>query len=329
MTQNVFFTSLVCCLLLIGGPPGVMPPYRADSTSVPQVVPAIDSITSHGDAVGAGRALLIESTGIRLGKGELREPLGLDVDNRGFVYVADAMAGTVFRYTRAGESVEFGRPTRFPSLYPIDIAAFDPYIYVLDYIENKVLRYDYKGAYLDILLSFAGFERIHPVSLTVDDGGRVVTTDIENHTLTVWSPLLDVEFSLGEYGWTEGSFDRPMKAVVMPDGRYAVAEAGNRRIQLFSAAGRYETSWVAPDSVPFSKPRYLCVDRVGNCFVADPTAGRVSVFSREGDFLAAIDSIAGEPVSPAACACAWDDYLYVADLRSRSILVFRLRYLPE
>ncbi len=329
MTQNVFSTTLVFLLILFDGSIGLTPRQCADTTLMRAVTPDGDSLAVHRHAVDVPGGLRIEATGVRLGTGELREPLGLDVDNRGFVFVADAMAGKVFRYTRAGESIEFGRPSRFTSFYPIDIAAFGPYVYVLDYIENRVLRFDYKGAYLDILLSFTEYERMHPVSITTDEGGRIVTTDVENHTLSVWSPLLDLEFSLGEYGWMEGDFDRPMKAVVLPDGRLAVVETGNRRLQLFSAAGGYEASWTAPDSVSFRTPRYVCFDRAGNTFVADATAGRVIVFSRDGEAVAAIDSFDGEPISPAACACDWNDYLYVADLHSRSVLVFRLRYFPE
>ena len=138
-----------------------------------------------------------------------------------------------------------------------------------------------------------------------------------------------MEFSLGEYGWMEGDFDRPMKAVVMPDGRLAVVEAGNRRIQLFSAAGAYETTWTAPDSARFQSPRYACVDRIGNGFIADTKGGRIVIFSQEGIFLGTIDSFAGGPIAPAACAYDWNDYLYVADLRSRSVLIFRLHYVPE
>jgi hypothetical protein len=238
------------------------------------------------------------------------------------------MTGKVFRFTRDGESLEFGRPSRLTSFYPIDVAAFGPYIYVLDYDGNTVQRYDYRGAYLDILLSFAEYERMHPVSLTSGAGGRLMTTDIENHSLTVWTPLLDVEFSLGEYGWAEGDFNRPMKAVVMSDGRIAVADTDNRRVQIFTAAGAVETSWSAPDSCAFRAPRYLCLDRAGNLFIADAKAERVYLFTEEGAFSMAIDSFGSDPIKPAACAVGWNGHLYVADLRSRSVLVYRLLYLP-
>jgi DNA-binding beta-propeller fold protein YncE len=328
MSHNVICTAALICLFLLEGLHAATTFRHDDLTWTPDASPVDRSATASGDTCAVHGGLSVESTGIRLGTGELREPLGLDVDDRGYVYVADAMTGKVFRYTRNGESVEFGKPSRFAAFYPIDVAAFGPYIYVLDYDGNAVLRYDYRGAYLDILLSFEEYERMRPVSLTSDKGGRIVTTDIENHVLTVWSPLLDVEFSLGEYGWMEGDFNRPMKAAGMPDGRIAVADTDNKRIQIFSAAGAFEAAWAVPDSLSIRTPRYICVDRIGNIFVADTKAERIFVLTKEGGFSMTIDSFDGDSISPAACAVDWNGYLFVADLRSRSVLMYRLHYLP-
>lgn len=328
MSHNVVCTAALICLFLLESLHAATL-FPHDDLAQATTASTVDQpATSSGDTCAVHEGLSVESTGIRLGKGELREPLGLDVDDRGYVYVADAMTGKVFRYASNGESVEFSRPSRYAAFYPIDVTAFGPYIYVLDYDENAVLRYDYRGAYLDILLSFEEYERMHPVSLTSDRGGRIVTTDAENHALTVWSPLLDVEFSLGEYGWMEGDFNRPMKAAGMPDGRIAVADTDNRRIQIFSAAGAFETAWTAPDSLSIQTPRYICVDRVGNVFVADTKAGRIFVLTKEGGFSMTIDSFDGDSISPAACAVDWNGRLFVADLRSRSVLMYRLHYLP-
>jgi tripartite motif-containing protein 71 len=282
---------------------------------------------SHSGAKPEGSVKLgVEPAGVRFGVGELREPLGLSVDVHGFVYVADAMTGKVFRYSPGGESVEFERPSLSASLYPIDVAVYGSYVYVLDYAENRILRYDREGSYLDILLSFSEYERMHPVSITIGRGGRIVTTDIENQTLTIWTPLLDIELSEGEFGWAEGSFDRPMKAVIMPDDRVAIVESGNRRVQLFSPSGRYESILSLPEDRAFRSPRAISADQSGNIFVADAEAGRIFIFSTRGEFILDIDSFESEAISPAALAVGWNDLLYVADLRSRSVLVYHLLY---
>jgi hypothetical protein len=50
----------------------------------------------------------------------------------------------------------------------------------------------------------------------------------------------------------------------------------------------------------------------------------VVVFSAEGSYLFDIDSFSGSAIAPAAAARGWNGALYVADLKSRSILVYRL-----
>ncbi|MBN1163522.1 MAG: hypothetical protein JXB45_03010 [Candidatus Krumholzibacteriota bacterium] len=295
--------------------------------------PVSPAAAAPGDSVHAvsppAVELRIKSLDTSFGKEELREPLGLCADPRGYVYVADAMAGKIFRYSPGGESVEFEQPPLDASIYPIDAAVFGSFIYVLDYAQNRVLRYDYRGAYLDILISFTEYERMRPNSLTCGPGGNMVVTDIENHRVTVFSPLLDIDISIGEFGLDAGSLNKPFKTAVLPDEGYVVAEVGNRRAQIFSPAGRYEKTLILPGGREFSVPRSVCADRSGNIFIADTKAGRISVFSLSGDYLFDIDSCREREIAPSSAAIGWDDVLYVADLKSRSILLYKLIYSPK
>lgn len=271
--------------------------------------------------------LKIEPRGSRLGKGELREPLGISVDPRGVIYVADAMAGKVFRFTDDGESTEFEAPAGFGSIYPIDVAGSGTFVYVLDYASNKVLRFDYRGAYLDVLISFEEYDDLKPVSMTLEPGGRISLTDIQAHSVTIMNPLLDIELQIGEYGWSPGFFDRPMKSVIMPDGRIAVTDMGNKRVQVFSPSGAFLDT-LGTVSNEICSPRSICADDRGNLFLADTECRSILVFSAEGKLESSIDSYMGSPIYPAALSVGLEDILYVADLRSRSIISYRLIY-PE
>ncbi|MCX5752528.1 MAG: NHL repeat-containing protein [Candidatus Krumholzibacteria bacterium] len=274
-------------------------------------------------------ALRIEETGLRFGAGDLREPTGIAVDQRGAVYVADAMAGKVFRYTPDSVSLEFERPPNNAAFYPIDVAVQQSFVLVLDYSQNKLLRYDSRGAYLDVLLSFDVFDRVRPVSLTGGPGGRIITADVANHAVVLWTPLLDRELTIGEFGWSPGRFNAPRKAAFLPNQGLVVVESGNRRLQFFSPSGRYERIVQPSSEKPFVSPRSVEVDNAGTIFVCDSEQGRVSVFTAEGARVTDIDSFSGEAISPAAAAAGWDGALYVADLKSRSVLVYRLFYPRE
>jgi len=268
--------------------------------------------------------LRAERLEIVLGAGDLREPLGLAVDDRGFVLVADAMAGKVYRYSKDGTAVEFEVPHLDAGFYPIDVAAQGTLVYVLDYAGNRILRYEYKGAYLDVLLDFSLFSRMKPASLTISTGGRLLTTDLEKHTVTVWSPLLDIEIQTGEYGWADGSFEKPVKAALFGDEKIAVAEFGNSRVQILGGSGGFEGYASLAGGAEMKSPRYVCGGLDGYLFVADPGTGLVYGFTPSLEHVLTIGE--GEEIRPSAVAASWDHHLYVADLKTRSILVYRLDY---
>jgi DNA-binding beta-propeller fold protein YncE len=268
--------------------------------------------------------LRIEETGVRFGSLDLREPTGVGVDFQGYVYVADAMAGKVFRYAPDGASLEFGEPPDKPAFYPIDVAVLESFVLVLDYSGNRLLRYDANGSYLDVLIAFDQFDHVRPVSVTAGSGGSLITADVTSHTVVLWTPLLDPELTIGEFGWGAGRFNEPRKGAFLPGRGIVVVESGGRRLQFFSPSGSYEGTAQPPAAVPFVSPRSVSVGPGGAIFVCDPDGGRISVFSAGGTYVTAVDSFAGNAIAPAAAAVGWNGKLYVADLKSRSILVYRL-----
>ncbi len=310
------------------------PAPRASCSTPPRSAP-LNPLTHANDSTAFPsisdtlRAFRIEETAVRFGAGDLREPTGIAVDARGAVYVSDAMAGKVFGYTPDGASLEFERPPNNAAFYPIDVAVQESFVLVLDYSQNRLLRYDSRGAYLDVLLSFDVFDRVRPVSLTGGPGGRIITVDVVNHAVVLWTPLLDRELTIGEFGWGPGRFNAPRKAAFLPNQGIVVAETGNRRLQLFSPSGRYERVVQPSPEKSFISPRSVEVDHAGTIFVCDSEQGRVSVFTARGEHVTDIDSCSGKAISPAAAAAGWDGALYVADLKSRSVLVYRLHYPRE
>ena len=284
---------------------------------------ALQPVYASSDSVSTIILTPLES---RLGEEQLREPLGLAVDNDGFVYTTDAMTGKVFRFAQDGSYIEFENPALDAAFYPIDLSLNGPFVYILDYSGNRILRYDRQGAYMDILISFGNIEGMRPVSLTGGNGGRFLTTDFENHGMAVWNSFLDLELNWNDFGWGEGSLDRPAKAAMLPDERIVVSELGNRRVQLFSPSGAYESLLQVPEHPGYKSPRSVSTDQEGYIFVADTDGGTVYIFDPKAKYIQKIDSYLSNKIAPSAVAAGWDDHLYIADIRSHSILVFKMVY---
>ena len=86
----------------------------------------------------------------------------------------------------------------------------------------------------------------------------------------------------------------------------------------------YEPRIALSGGEEMKSPRYVCGGLDGYLFVADPGTGLVYAFTPSLDHVLTIGR--GEGIRPSAVAASWDFRLYVADLKTRSILVYRLDY---
>lgn len=94
----------------------------------------------------------------------------------------------------------------------------------------------------------------------------------------------------GDLGAFPGQMLAPLAFDVTDDGRFVIVDAGNSRVQVFDAEGRYVTTWGSAGS---DAGRFnfgggqsvrdfvgsVAVDAAGYIYVADPGNGRVQVFS--------------------------------------------------
>jgi len=83
----------------------------------------------------------------------------------------------------------------------------------------------------------------------------------------------------GEPGQANGQFSTPHAVWVMADGRVAVADRENDRVQIFSADGAHLESWY-----DHHKPMALVTDNTGNLLVTDQVP-RLTLLSPDGVLL--------------------------------------------
>ncbi|NOX90892.1 MAG: hypothetical protein GXP18_00140 [Gammaproteobacteria bacterium] len=193
--------------------------------------------------------LLKALTGI---KGEDRvfaKPFGVAAKN-GLVVVTDTVLrqGFIFNLRRQ-KLYPLGRMGKKGVLSkPLGVAiGVDSQIYIADVSAKKVIVYDAFGMHLGDIGDFGDLDR--PVDVAVSaDGKRVYIMDAggidsRRHRVVVYSAEGVKLFEFGWRGDGAGEFNLPTQVEVAPDGTVYVLDAGNFRVQVFSAEGQFQRAW--------------------------------------------------------------------------------------
>jgi DNA-binding beta-propeller fold protein YncE len=224
-------------------------------------------------------------------EGRLQKPLGIAVDGRQRVYVADAVGRRVVVYDRFGLYLRaMGGPDLLAK--PTDVAV------------------DTNGS------------RVY----VVDTGG----IDSDHHAVVAYDEAGGRLFEIGGRGSEPGRFNLPVAAAVAADGTLFVLDAGNFRVQAFSPDGRHLRSWggVGRTFGRFARPKGIAVDGSGVVYVVDAAFGNVQAFDTNGRLLLPFGHLSQED-APGAYALPTDvatdetGRVYVLDQLFRKIDVIR------
>lgn len=167
-------------------------------------------------------------------------------------------------------------------------------VYVADATLRKVFVYDSLGLHQLTIGSAAELHR--PTGVAVNaDGSRIYVidradNDSDRHRVVVYGADGKMLAEMGRRGRGEGEFNVPVQAVVGPDGKLHVLDAGNFRVQTFDAEGRYLRSMgrAGAGLGQFARPRGLACDDEGRLYVTDGAFGNVQVFNENGELLLVI-----------------------------------------
>lgn len=227
------------------------------------------------------------------GAGQLRMPMGLDVDGAGNVYVVDNSARLVQVFdgngrhlrTLAGDGQSFSRPSG--------------------------IAVDAKG------------ERIY----VVDTGG----VDTDKHRVRVLDAqtgqhLLD----FGTRGTGPGEFNLPRDVTIGNDGLLYVVDGGNFRVQIFQPDGSFVRTFgaIGRQGGQFSRPKEAATDAEGNVYIVDSAFGNFQIFTPEGELLLSVGSRSerdglAKYMLPSGIALDGDGRVYIADQFFRKVDVYR------
>ncbi len=225
--------------------------------------------------------------------GKLRIPVGIDIDKKGRVYVADARQQRVFVYDLKGKFITaIGDPDGPGKLErPAGIALNEKNgrLYIVDVMDHRVKVYSIKdGEFL---------------------------------------------FAFGKRGRGEGEFNFPTNiAVDRRNGNVAVVDTMNFRVQIFDSEGQFLRTFGKLGIVPgtFARPKGIGIDSEGHIYVADAAFNNIQIFDDKGRILLFIGKFGTRPGEfnlPAGLYVDRGDRIYVADSMNRRIQVFQ--YISE
>lgn len=227
----------------------------------------------------------------RRGDGVLKKPMGVAMDNRNWIYIADVSDNVVKVYDplglfirQLGEKGEFSRP-------------------------------------VDVAVSPSG-DRVY----VVDSGG--ISSD--KHQVTIFDGEGNWLKTFGKRGSGEGEFNLPISAAVGPDGTLYVLDAGNFRVQSFDRDGVFLSAWgkVGRGLGEFARPRGIAVDSDGNVYITDAAFRNFQIFTPSGQLLMplggpGLEDKPGQFVLPAGIAIDETNRIYVVDQLLNKIEVIR------
>lgn len=158
----------------------------------------------------------------------------------------------------------------------------DGSLYVADFYNHRVQQLNAGGAFVRQWGTTGqpgrgDGEMRYPTGVALTSAGSLIVADAYNNRIQTFAPdgsfvrAWGGPFAMGLPGPLNGWFHEAIGVSVLPDGRIAVADFFNNRIQIFSADGKFLTSFGTRGSGAgqFHNPIAVAAGPDGSLFVAD------------------------------------------------------------
>ncbi|TAK26291.1 MAG: hypothetical protein EPO26_00310 [Chloroflexota bacterium] len=134
----------------------------------------------------------------------------------------------------------------------------------------------------------------------------------------------------GGPGSAPGQFDQPAGLALDSAGNVYVVEVGNNRVQKFTNAGGFVTTWGGYDGTgvvdgKFLQPGHIAIDNADNVYVSDGNSNRIEKYTASGALLLGFGSAGtgdGQFNGPRGVAVATSGDVYVVDTGNHRIQKF-------
>ena len=170
------------------------------------------------------------------GDGKFMQHIGVAVDSKGNVYVADSGNHRIQKFESDGTYLTQWRLSIVNRMTPSAIAVdSENNVFVADTDDDRILKFDNEGKLLtewgENDWKPGGFQR--PLGVAVDHEGNVYVADTDNHRIQKFDANGTFLTTWGSHGHEDGQFSYPHDVAVDHSGHVYVMDSGNNRIQKF------------------------------------------------------------------------------------------------
>jgi DNA-binding beta-propeller fold protein YncE len=246
----------------------------------------------------AFRGIILDET---IGAVKLSQPLGLDLDPDGNLYIADTGNDRILKCNQRGELLRetggFGFD-REQFDRPVDVWAGNGLdVFVVDYNNQRLERYDkdlnYISSYFPDEAQDESLQFGYPTAVGFSANGEIFLADHEFNRVLRIDSFGKPKASFGDFNWGEGRLSRPAKILITPP--------------LFQKGVK---------------------ERRGEIFVSDSTADAIIAFDDFGNFVQRIgEGILRDPAGMAGLRAAGsgqraNDLVLAADRGNHRVVCF-------
>jgi len=307
INQVITFLSLLIVNLLVLANPGysirlieVQPLFEVrDQLNQPSDVAVardgriyvVDGVNSKVRVYDEGGRLVSSFGSAGAQRGQLRFPLGIDLDGSSNIYVADAGNHRVQIFSSQGDFIaKMDLPRgKIKPADPTDVAVDETLqrCYVVDNDNHRILVYDLANLDLITTIGTPGSERRnfnYPFLIALDRDSYLYVVEVINTRVQVLnSEGLFVNF-IGAWGVEKGEFYRPKGVALDKRNRVYVSDSYLGVIQVFDTNGNFYAVLGDPQTKKakkFKTPAGLFIDHLNRLYVVEMRANKVSVFRLE------------------------------------------------
>ena len=272
------------------------------------------------------------------GNGQFNGPWGIAINqSTGNVYVADTENNRIVELSSSGAFIaNFGTTGAGTLKEPIGVT-IDPGggVWVTDWAHNRVVKFSAEGAFVGEMGSLgSGSGQFNgPTGIAISEGS-IFVVDAGNSRIQRFSLSSGVyEGQFASKGTGAGQLESPSAIAANPTtGNLYVTDTYNYRVQEFSPAGRFLTSWGTwGPTHALSYPTGVAIASNGTLYLSDQSANKVSSWTPPeagaahlsyGSQFGSSGSGSGQFSTPIASAIDGQGYIWVSDYGNNRIEKF-------